>query len=171
MRLGLAIVVLYSGTSGTCVKEWRLLLKNQYVWIAGRQIVLQIAHPDLWMTRLLPFIKQVHWWHCSHSFTTKHHISFNEHHTLLSISSSWVFRKIVNCIWFEKRKEKREEYPEGELFRPSICGRHKHTYSKYCKHFLLRSKIWDLQMNANLSSICSESNFHIIGHKIATILL
>jgi len=38
--------------------------------------------------------------------------------------------EIVNCIWFEKRKETRNEYPEEESCCPSICGRHTHTCSK-----------------------------------------
>lgn len=35
--------------------------------------------------------------------------------------------KMLNCTWFEVRKEECEHHPEGELFCPSVCGRYKKT--------------------------------------------
>jgi len=37
--------------------------------------------------------------------------------------------KMVNCTWFEVRKEECEQHPEGEFFCPSVCGRYKKTCS------------------------------------------
>ena len=38
--------------------------------------------------------------------------------------------KMVNCTWFEVMKEECKQYPEGDLFCPSVCGR----YPKTCKN-------------------------------------